>query len=52
MRFVLVNGRVPASNHSACCAVSQSGRHICGRQARASITAIMSATPATAKARF
>jgi hypothetical protein len=49
MRFVLVNAGRPASNLSVCCAVSQSGRAICENSGRGSHTAIIIATPITAK---
>ena len=39
----------PASNHFVCDAVSRSGRAICERSGRGSATAILSATPVTAK---
>src|SRR6266478_411670 len=40
----------PVRKLSVCCAVSQSGRTICERSVRGSPTAIMIATPITAKA--
>ena len=43
--------RRPASNLSACCAVSQSGQAICERSGHSSATAIMIATPNTARVR-